>query len=151
MALRLRDLWVGWHRPSFDGDLPTLEPWSVWLVQIQTGPAFQFKCFGKLLKAPWTKVGGGGSHRPGAPCPEAREWLRERGRLEPAVWVPVGSLLQPANATIADLKPWRPGPTRWTPTVWHDSLASARQAGLRMADVLCPRDQVRRSFNAARP
>lgn len=147
MTLRLRDLWSGWHKPSFDGDGSPLEPWAVWLLEFTHGPARQWRVHGRLLKAPWTRVGGGRAHRPGPPNAEARAWLQQRGLVGAApVWFPAGSLLRPDTVQAVDLREYRPEPTKWAPKIWHDSLASAREAGQRMADTICPRHQTRRSF-----
>lgn len=148
MKVRLRDLWTGMHAPAFEGGCSQLEPWSVWLLEFQgAGGSRQWRAHGRLLKAPWSRVGGGWAHRPGPSSPEAREWLQRRGLIGgQTVWFPMGSLLKPDQASVADLREWRQQPTTWTPKVWHDSLASARESGQRMADVLCPRSQTHREF-----
>ena len=41
-----------------------------------------------------------------------------------------------------------PHPTTWEPRHTFDSLGAAREKAQRMADVICPREQVRRDHNA---
>jgi len=157
---RLRDRWAGWHRPAFDRDLPRLEPWAVYVFELP-GAARTWLVVGRLLQRPWSRVGGGGEHDtadPGTPAERAaaRDWLQRRGLLSQRLWMPCGTLWRPGDADDPEgslrkeSEPYNPPPTTWRPRHVFDSLAAARDAAQRMANVLCPHNQTRRSWPGGR-